>query len=106
MDYQNAPAFVVIRHLLFRTSQGTTYLFFSALNLLAGAISLTAPASIATGELLRAGSFFLVYPLLLFFGLLRFSYHDDFESSWTTAVFVAIAGMLPFAWPYLHDAVA
>jgi hypothetical protein len=106
MDLHKTPAFTAIRRLILHTPQGWTYLFFSVLTSVAGLFAVLYPTVAAWGPF-RAGSFLLVYPLLYLCALVGHSaLFYDCEPSRTAAVYAVFLGVLPFLFPYIHDAVA
>jgi hypothetical protein len=101
MDWHKAPATAVLRQVLFRTPQGWTYWFFSAVNVVAGFLVLAYPAIAGWGPFQRGdGSFFFVWPLLYLLVLIGVSRFDDFEPSGVSVAFMVFGGLFPFWAPY------
>jgi len=106
MDPLTTPVTVFLRYVLLDTPQGKTCLFFGAVTFLVGLSLLFIPPEIATWQVFRAGSFFLVCPVFIFLGMLSVSFLSDFRPSVLDAVFVAAFGISPFIFPFVRDIVA
>jgi len=106
MDYAHLPVSAVLRGPLLHTPQGILCVIFCVLEFVTGIAYFLVPAEIAAWPLFRGGPALLIWPVALFGGFCRVSYHDDFKPSILASIVIAVAGALPLAGPYVLQSVA